>query len=264
MKHTLLILTAIFLLPIAACGESQRNNKPQPQPKLTQLSKVDTVLNQLDENVAKLKTYKVKIEYLFTQDPEIWDATTFKKGHLYFKDNADRSMLRINFETKKEDDEKQQKYREHYIFDGVWLTEIDYQLKQVEYRQLEEVNEPADVFKRLSSNFPLIGFTDSNELKNDFDISYIEPNSSDDEKFEHLKLKVSTDSKFKDDYTEIDFWIDKKTGLPTRFIAISTENDIYDVKLKSPSINKKLSDNIFKAKFDKDFTINKTPLKKDN
>ena len=263
IKQTILLLAiSFFISPITACAKEERNDGPKPKPELIRLSKIDTILNQLDKNVASLKTYKVKIEYLFTQDPELFDSTTFQKGRLYFKNDEKQSRLRINFETRKEDDDKQQKYKQHYIFDGVWLTEIDYPLKQIEYRQLTEANSPADVFELVSSNFPLVGFTDSNELKADFDISYVEPNSTGDEKFEHLKLKVTADSKFKDDYTEIDFWIDKKIGLPVRFVAISTENDIFDVKLKSPSVNKKLSDKIFEVKIDKDFTINKVPLKK--
>ena len=108
IKQTILLLAiSFFISPITACAKEKRSDKPKP--KLIQLSKVDTILHQLDKNVASLKTYKVKIEYLFTQDPELFDSITFQKGVLYFKNDEKQSRLRINFETRKEDDEKQQR-----------------------------------------------------------------------------------------------------------------------------------------------------------
>ncbi|GAI54121.1 unnamed protein product, partial [marine sediment metagenome] len=48
------------------------------------------------------------------------------------------------------DDEDQRKYIEHYIFDGVWLTYIDYQIKQVkQYQQAEQIFDSALVGFKL-------------------------------------------------------------------------------------------------------------------
>ena len=76
-----------------------------------------------------------------------------------------------------------------------------------------------------------------------------------------MRLKVKPDSTYKDDYTGIDFWIDKKLDLPARIIAVTTEEDIYDIKFLKPVVNKKIDAKVFKSDIPKDFTIEINPLK---
>jgi outer membrane lipoprotein-sorting protein len=75
-------------------------------------------------------------------------------------------------------------------------------------------------------------------------------------------LKVKPDSEYKDQYTTIDFWIDKKLYLPARIVAVSTEEDIYQIKLLKPKVNKKLDTSIFNVDIPKGFGKEVIPLKK--
>jgi len=179
---------------------------------------------------------------------------------LYYQKYGKKSKLRINFKTLKQDDEKEQKYIEQYIFDGVWLTVIDYQIKQVKLYQQAEPNEPVDAFELASRNFPIIGFSKAEDLKNQFEIKLVEQQGGEAENFARLHLKVKPDSIYKDDYTSIDFWIDKKSGLPAKIVAITTEEDIYEIKLLKAKVNKKLNKKVFEVKIPKGFTVEKTPL----
>ncbi|GAH84901.1 unnamed protein product, partial [marine sediment metagenome] len=54
-------------------------------------------------------------------------------------------------------------------------------------------------------------------------------------------------------YTHIDFWIDKKLGLPAKIVAASTEQDIYQIKLLKPKVNKKLDKKVFDFKIPRGF-----------
>ena len=80
--------------------------------------------------------------------------------------------------------------------------------------------------------------------------------------FIHMHLKVKPDSTYKDNYTSIDFWIDKKLGLPAKITAVSTEEDIHQIKLLKPKVNSKMDLKIFEFKVPNDFGKEIIPLKK--
>jgi len=211
---------------------------------------VETVLEQLKHSTETLTSYEARIEYCVTQPA--FESKTIRKGRLYYKKYDNNSAkLRINFETLKQDDDKEQQYRDQYIFSGIWLTHIDYQIKEVEMHQLAEPNgpnQPPDVFALVKRNFPLIGFTDANQLEKDFQVKLVAQKPCESNAFAQLHLAVKPDSTYKDDYSSFDFWIDKAWVLPSKIVAVSTEEDIYEIKLISPQVNKKLKDKIFDFK----------------
>ena len=213
---------------------------------------VEAVLKQLNQKTKQLKSYQARIEYRFTQP--LFESETLRKGVLYYaRFDKKKTALRINFQTLKQDDEKEQKYIEHFIFDGVWLTHIDYQIKTVRCHQLAEPNKPVDAFDLAGKNLPIIGFAKIKDLKKQFDIKLIEPRKDEPKNFIHLYLKVKPGSIYKDDYTHIDFWIDKKLGLPAKIVAVSTEQDIYQIKLLKPKVNKRMDKKVFEFKIPRGF-----------
>ncbi len=117
----------------------------------------------------------------------------------------------------------------------------------------KDANEPRDAFDLVSRNFPIIGFSKIKDLKKQFEIKLIEPQKDEPKNLVHLNLKVKPDSVYKDDYTYIDFWIDKKLGLPTKIVAISTEQDIYQIKLLRPKVNKRIDKKVFEFKIPRGF-----------
>jgi len=234
-----------------------------------QADAVEAVLKQLSLKTKQLKSYLAQVEYKFIQP--VFESTTLRKGVMYYAKSDKRSKLRINFGTLKQDDEKEQKFREEFIFDGVWLTHINYQIKQVRSHQLAEPNKPVDAFELASKNLPIVGFAKIEDLKKQFDIKLVEqekrptpviPAKAGIHDFIQLHLKVKSDSKYKDKYASIDFWIDRKLGLPARIDAVSTEEDIYQIRLVKPRVNKKMDMKIFDVKIPKGFGKEIIPLKK--
>jgi outer membrane lipoprotein-sorting protein len=248
-----IIIRTVFILLLmvstcwaGGCGKNLAASQPEKE-----TCPVEMILKQLDEEALKLKSYQCRIEYLFSQP--VLESETLRKGSLYYARAGEKSKLRINFQTLKQDDEKEQKYVEQYIFDGVWLTHIDYQIKQVKLYQQAEPNEPVDAFELASQNFPIIGFSKVEDLKKEFELKLVEQGGSKSKDFIQLHLKVKPDSIYKDDYTSIDFWIDKKLNLPARIVAVSTEEDIYQIKFLKAKVNKKLNKNVFEVKIPKGF-----------
>jgi len=220
----------------------QQKIKPNP---------VDVVLKQLKRQTCELKSYQGRIEYLFSQP--IFESETLRKGVLYYERCGGKSKLRINFQTLKQDDDEEQKYIEHYIFDGVWLTHIDYQIKEVKRYQRAEPNKPVDAFELAGRNFPIIGFSETEDLKKEFEIRLVEQQGGGAEDFVHLCLKVKPDSIYKDDYTYVDFWIDKELHLPAKIVATSTEEDIYEIRLLDTKVNKRIDKKVFEFRVPKGF-----------
>ena len=214
-------------------------------------NRVEGILKKLNAKTKELKTYQAGIEYLFTQ-PD-FDSNTLRTGVLYYEKSGGKSNLRINFQTLKQDDEKTQKYAEHFIFDGVWLTVLDYQIKTHKRYQQAEPNKPVDAFDLVSKNLPIVGFTKIENLKKQFEIELIERQKSGSENFVRLYLKVKQDSIYRDDYSAIEFWIDKKLYFPAKIIAISTGGDIYEITFIKPKINKRIAQKVFAIKVPKDF-----------
>ena len=255
-------ITKVFVILLTAvcwaggCTESlaglpRKKVKPNP---------VDTILKQLNQKTKELKSYYAQIEYLFSQP--LFESQTLRKGILYYQKAGRKSTLRIDFQTLKQDDEQEQKYIEQYILDGRWLTQIDYQIKEVRRYELAEPNEPVDVFELVSRHFPLIGFSKAEDLKKQFETELICQEQGKPSQFIQLHLKVRPDSTYKDDYTSIDFWIDKKLYLPAKIVAVSTEGDIRQIKFVCPKVNKKLKKKVFEIEIPKGFTVGKTPLEK--
>ena len=270
-----LILLAMVGNCLAGCCSAppdlQCRKEVKPDP-------VEKVLKQLREKTAELKSYQCLVEYEVNQPT--FESKTLRKGALYYKKAGKESALRINFATFQQDDEKQEKYIDQYIingdwltkvdyqFDGIWLTHIDHQLETVQCHQLTEqadpnepadANKPTDPFDLVTQNFPIVGFTKIEDLKKEFEIELVLHEQTEPLPYIHLHLKVKPDSIYKDDYTTIDFWIDKKLHLPAKIVAVATtddanlEGDIYQLKFIKPKINKKLDKKVFGIKIPKGF-----------
>ena len=238
---------------------------------------VDTVLKQLNKKAMELKSYQAQIEHKSIQ-PSLFGSETLRKGILYYVKFGKKSKLRLNFQTRKIENEEEEKYAEEYIvldgacltypgdqFKGIWAVQIDYEIEGVKYIQLvaeaRDPNKMVDVFELISRNFPMVGFTRIKDLKKQFEITLIEQKKSKPENFIQIHLKVKPNSLYKDDYIFIDFWIDKKLGLPVKIVAVSTEpanepaeqKDIFEIKFLKPKVNRKINEKVFNFKILKEF-----------
>jgi hypothetical protein len=115
-----------------------------------------------------------------------------------------------------------------------------------------------DVFDLVSKYLPMPGFTKTDELKKQFEVGLVEQKKAEAEDFTQVRLKVKPNSVYKDKFLSIDFWIEKKVGLPTKFRAIKTEpeapdGDIEEIKFLKPKVNKDIAKKVFEFKIPKEF-----------
>jgi outer membrane lipoprotein-sorting protein len=246
----ILILILVGMCGLASCAEQETSNAKEKlgtvpililnaEQSVNETNFVSAILDGLRQKTAQLQSYQCEVNYLFSQP--VLESKTLRTGNLYYTRLGNGSKLRINFDTLSQDDGPRQNYKECYIFDGQWLTHIDYQIKQVQKRQLAEANEPIDAFELAKRNFPLIGFDKTEDLKKEFDVNFAaEANGIVD-----LRLKVKPDSQYKDDYKSVEVWIDKGLMLPAKISAVSTEGDIYEISFIKPKVNEAIDEKVF-------------------
>jgi len=285
MNKKIIIKAALILLwTVSTCRASEckraceyPKSSDTKQPVEEKTNAVDTVLKQLNKKTSELMSYQAQIEYNFIQP--LLESEKLQKGVFYYAKLGKESKLRLNFQTRKIEDEEEEKYVEEYIvldgacltypghqFKGTWAVLIDYEIEAVKYIQLaepKEPNKPVDVFDLASRNFPMVGFTKIEDMKKQFEVTLVEQKKSEPEDFIQVHLKVKPNSVYKHDYISIDFWIDKKLGLPAKIVAVTTEEDIYQIKFLKPKVNKGIDKKVFEFKIPKGFDEPEIiPLKK--
>ncbi len=196
-------------------------------------------LKKLRERTGRLESYQCKLEYLFKQP--ILESKSRRRGVLYYQRFGDKSKLRISFLKLKQDEFAEEDYREEYIFDGVWLKQIDYQIKSVKLIQESEPNEPVGAFDLAKRNFPVIGFSSTEEMEREFEIEV----SEDTAQFIKYHLVVKDGSIYEGDYKVIDFWVDKKSVLPSKIEARTAEGEVYEIKFLEPRVDKPIRKEVF-------------------
>jgi len=268
IKATFAVLWITGISWASGCTEAPKNQQ-QENPKD---DPVNIVLENLNKTTSGLKSYQSQIEYKYVQP--ILDSETLQKGVFYYTRSGGKSALNINFNTHKLDDEKEQKYVEQFIIldgtnlshpddelQGIWLVHLDYQIKDVKYYQLAEPNDPnksTDVFELASKKLPMLGFSRIEDLKKQFDINLVESQKAESEKFIQVHLMVKPNSIYKDDYFSIDFWIDKKLGLPAKIVAVKSTpkppyREIEEIKFIKPKVNQNIDNKVFELKIPKGF-----------
>jgi outer membrane lipoprotein-sorting protein len=257
--HIILILLSCVLC--GACTAQPANQAPAPAVKPAEPNTVvadaalEPLLQKINEAAKTIQSCRVTVDYLVIQEPELLNSRTSRKGTLYYQKADKGSKLRLNFDSVKQDDADEQKKTEQYFFDGVWLTKIDYTLRQIDQYQQAPVDKPVEVFDYISHHFPIVGFTGSDILYKQFIIQRIPP-AAEEKQMHHLLLKVKPDSVYKDDYKQIDLWIDGKTSLPLRMVSLTIQGDIYDIRLSKMELNKPIPAKTFEIETPADFSKN--------
>ena len=269
------MITKVIVIIIGfsgVCWAGKCAESPKVESKSTKADSVEAILDKLRKTTSELTSFECQIEYRYSQP--LLESERLSKGTLYYLRSSKTSALRINFSSLQQDDEKERKYNEQFIiidgaklphpvriFKGIWLVHLDYQIEQARYFQLAEPNDPnesPDVFDLVGRQLPMLGFSKIADLKKQFEITLIGQKENPPKDFTQVHLDVKPTSMYKDDFVSIDFWIDKKLGLPAKIIAVKTEpeppfGDIEEIQLLKPKVNKGMDGNVFEFKIPASF-----------
>jgi outer membrane lipoprotein-sorting protein len=212
------------------------------------LAQISSIIENLNQAANQLKNDSAKIEYMHAQP--LFDTQTIRTGRLFYVKDANSSALRINFMTMKQDQARQQNYREDYIFDGIKLTKIDYQGKSAATEQLAE-NKPIEPFELVQDYFPIIGFAEKAGLVEQFDIKLQQKTKKG--KFIAVILTPKENSRFFNTYKQVEIKIDSDSFLPFDFSALTCEDEMITIKLfqmdTSTAVKRSMFDIVIPADF---------------
>lgn len=261
--RSILIAGSIFALSLAALASASPNTtdgsiscaSETPEP-----NSVQAVLDRLEARATSLKSYQCTLDYVFKQP--LLESQTRRKGVLYYAKLDKRSYLRIDFNTLQYDEEPEQSHKEQFFFDGIWGTYVDYQSHSVQKQQVAEPNAPVDAFALVSRRVPVLGFSKIEDLQQQFEIQLTQPDAAEAASSYQLRLTAKPDSTYHDDYVTIDVQIDKKDELPTRIVAVTTEEDVHEITLAAPKINQAIAQERFTVDYPREFSVETVPLKR--
>jgi outer membrane lipoprotein-sorting protein len=243
----------------AACAPVNGSDTPAGPGQTTDVNEVDLAIRNLQGKAAELKSYQARLDYTTTQT--LLESKARREGVLYYTKSGNRSHLRMDFLNLQQDDEPKRSYVEQFVFDGVWLVIVNHQTQRVERRQMAEPNEPVDAFSLAGRHMPMLGFSKTEDLRKQFDVAIV-PEPQGPAALQHLHLTTRPDSAYKYDYTTIDVWIDRKTGLPARLKAVTPEEESHEIRLIDPKINRGIEPKMFQVSIPRGFTEEVIPLEK--
>ena len=240
---------------------SSAPSSPNDLPSKVKVDVNDKVRQQIEKLSARTKSltsFQCRLEYLFEQP--VFETKTLQKGEMFYLKEGKTSLLRINFSSRKEDTGKEQKFQDEYIFNGTYLTRIDYQVKEVKHYQQAKEGETVDAFDLIAKNFPILGFSKTAELEKNYDIKLeqqteekISPERSREGKLAILTLSPKPDSNNKD-YKKISLSVDTAIDLPVKIVATNSDGDIYTISFLEPKVNQKIDKKVFAFTVPKGFT----------
>jgi len=198
-------------------------------------------IEKLNQSAKNLKNLTADVEYIHSQP--LFDTQTIRTGKIFYAKDVNSGALRINFQTLKQDDSKQQNYKEDYIFDGMKLTRIDYQGKSALTEQYS-TDKPIEPLELVQDYFPIIGLVKPQEMTEEYDIK-IEGSV--------MRLTPKENSKFFKTYKEIEVSIDSKLNLPVIFKASTTENEEIIIKLGRIDTSNTIKKEVFEISIPADF-----------
>ena len=270
MKQILFFLVVnLSLCPLViaagSCCAAKKAAQCQPaQTPSPETTKLDSILSNIHKATEALETCQADLSYLYIEDPDgILDSRTLRTGKLYYKKEKKGAKLRIRFETLQQDDFEPENRIEDFYFDGVWLTHVDYKLEKITRYQQAPEEEPIGVFELINQRFPLFGFSGTDALEKDFDITLVKESAGDPNEAIQLLLTVKKDSKYTDKYKKIDFWIYSNSYLPAHIKAYLAQGDIEDIRFLAIKSNKKLKNTVFTIETPANFSKNIQALETD-
>ncbi len=217
-------------------------------------------LRNIHNRVHDTNSIECDISYIYTQQPGLLDAETRREGKLYYQKDKKGEVLLIAFDTVSYDGSDPQPEKLVYRFDGIWLVRMDRKLKKIDYYQQAPAQNPLDVFRFISHNFPIVGFADIDFIREQFDLA-LKKEPEKDSNYFIIQMLTKKDSAYRDDYLSIDLYADKCLALPVRFVAEAANEDLYDIRLEDVKLNKKLKNAVFLIEKPDNFIENRHRLK---
>jgi outer membrane lipoprotein-sorting protein len=249
------LATILCFLTVSIAGCHALADSPSAtQPSLSSKSSIDDILDALDARGKNLQDFTSDVKLTET-DAATGDATTTDGQVLFQRKPSGDSRILVDF-TKKEFGDRLQPENHQYLLADGWLVERDYDLKKEIRRQVVKPGEKIDPLKLGEGAFPLPIGQSKEDVKDQFDVTKIDPAKDDPPNTVHLQLTPRPGSKLAKDFKTIDIWVDDSSWMPQRIQTLDlNQTTMKTTDLSNVKINVGLGD--------KDFTQSPMPAGSD-
>ncbi len=233
----------------AACRPADAPGAEETDPN--QPLTLEAVLAHTQVATRHIESLECQLVYEFLQP--FHESQTTRRGDVHYRRLATHSELRIHFDTKKEDDTPEVRYREDLFFDGVWRTHIDFQGRTVQKHQLAPEDKPIDALDLVGQSVPIFGFSGMESLQETYAIELLPPSEESRDDQVHLLLIPDVNALPEHEYRSVEVWLDRETWLPARVEAENLDEDIYRLQFPKLKLNQKIDAEAFVVTIPKGF-----------
>lgn len=206
--------------PPAATTSPATTSAPALPPKVTEL------LDRLEKVGKKYPTLQASIEYVI-ENP-VLATTETRTGTVYIQQQTDSTQAksRLVFETAKYDNGPVQAEKLEYAFDGQWLSILKFKIKNMTRKQIAAPGEKVEPFKLGKGPFPLPFGQKAADVARMFNLKTRDARPTDPKNTDYLDMTPKPGNEKEFDFTRLQIWIDKETGLPVKVLSNERNKDL--------------------------------------
>ncbi len=262
--HTMRFITLVVLPPLLAGVACAQTATTRATTRATTPARPDAkamkVLERLERAGGAHRTIRGDVTYEI-QDRLTGDSETRTGWVAYRKGRGERpGAFRITFETLRQG-EKGRKLADEvdYAFDGGWLVIKKHRIKQINRYQVAADPKKARPLQLGKGPLPVPFGQQARQVAGRFDLYTRPVRSKEPEGTLYIRLTPKKDTE--SNFTRLEMWVDRKTGLPVRIEARDKDEKRKTLEFREVRTGTPLKDELFTLPRPRGWKVNVRPLK---
>ena len=217
--------------------------------------RVNALLTEIEKAGSELKSFQAEMKY-DVLDP-LSESQRIRTGQLYYQVKEDVVYARIHFDDlvqldlmDEDSNPKPVKFNEDYYFDGLWVHRSNTQTKTIERWEVSLQRQARQSFRLGQGPFPLPFAITKSDVLEFFTVKIVSDEQDEANKVEkaiHMLLMPKPDTKYAEDYTSIEFWVNESSYFPVKIKYEEKDYIQTAVMWTNIKTDKKIKDSIFKT-----------------
>jgi hypothetical protein len=181
---------------------------------------IHAILEAMEARGESVRTLVCRVEYTVEDLIGLSDFTKF--GEIRYRRSKPNPTFFIRFDKMHEGGIVDRK-KEWYLFRDRWLLEAKEASRTVIKREVIREGETVDLFSLERTPFPIPFGQRKDEILRHFQVTLSPPAEGDPANTDHLVCVPRTGSKLADQYTRLEFFVDRTLHLPVKIVAYEAD-----------------------------------------
>jgi len=224
MPCWLLVVCLLGEPPVTPPADSQPVTAPASQPEAVATpeneARIRTILEAMEARGDSVQNLRCRVEYTVEDLIGLSDFTKF--GEIRYRREKPNPTFFILFEKMHEGGIVVRK-KEWYLFRDRWLYEAKEASQTVIEREVVREGETIDLFSLEKTPFPIPFGQRKDEILRHFQVALSATTPDDPGNTDHLVCIPRTGSKLAEQYTRLEFFVDRALHLPVKIVAYEAD-----------------------------------------